>query len=433
MKCLVLCSSPISHIIPLQPLIKHFSENNVEVYAISTLKNKERLERYGATFVEYPFDFTGGSKLDNVLEMSKKFNKLIYKKEFELAYTTYVKDDIKSMYNHNFNDLELLLNIAKKINPDFILRDAVDRYGNLISKMMMIPCIGYITHNLYSKKFFEYNPQNLYKIFMRSLGKGASYLSDYFENFRLLCENINTDIFLESDTFKINTHHQFDPQEDFTIINSTYLLQPKISFSDHKKYFCLYPLVSRFSVENNISEDLKHFIESSDKIVYIASGSMLAFPLEYYEKLIQGLTKNGFKIVISLNSRIEELNKNIQEKDKESVLIYSYVPQQYVLSHSKLFITSGGQNSILESIFHKVPMLVIPITSEQSLNGLIVEKKNLGKTTYIERESHRTIGSLISEILGNPIYGQELERFSNDIRENQQNYDEIWEYLKNVR
>lgn len=48
-----------------------------------------------------------------------------------------------------------------------------------------------------------------------------------------------------------------------------------------------------------------------------------------------------------------------------------------MLSVADLFITSGGQNNILESIF-STPMLVDPISSEQRMNAIMVDKNRIG-------------------------------------------------------
>ena len=429
MKCLILCSSPISHIIPLESLIDNLIENDVEVYAVSVLNNKSRIEKFGAHFIEYPFDFVGGSKIKRNMKISENYYRLLSEEKYYDAYYSYVYEDTKSFYTHNLDNLIKLFEIAKKINPDFILRDAVDRYGSIVAKMLLVPCVGYITHNLYSKQFFSTNPSYYYKIFMRSLNQSELLPNDFFKNFRDECENINDIVFRESDTFKIYTHHQFDPREEFTLINSIDGIQPKESLENDRKYELMYPALSRFKIEKDIPSDLREFIENSQNVVYIASGSMISFPPDFYIQLINGLVNNGFKLVISFKNDLEILYDKIPEKMKNNVKIYNFVPQQYVLSNSKLFITTGGQNSIIESIYHKVPMLVFPVTSEQSINGLIIEKEKIGKTTYIERENYMTIGELIKEILSDKQIEANLECLSNRIKYNNCDYSKFWSYL----
>ena len=431
MKCLILCSSPISHVIPLESLIINLIDNGVKVYAVSVINNKDRIEKYGANFIEYPFDFIGGDKIRRNIKISENYYRLLKEKRYHEAYEGYIYEDTKSFYTHSFDNLLSLFEIVKKIDPDFILRDAVDRYGSVLAKMLLIPCVGYITHNLYSKKFFLTNSNYLYKIFMRSLDQTNFLPKNFFSNFREECETINKQVFNELDTFKIHTHHQFDPHEEFTLINSIEGLQPTESYETQRKYGFMYPALSRFKIEKNIPDDLRRFINESENIVYIASGSMISFPPEFYIQLVSGLIKNNFQIVISFKNNLKIIDEKIPPEFKKKVRIYNFVPQQYVLSNAKLFITTGGQNSIIESIYHKVPMLVFPITSEQSINGLIIEKEKIGKTTYIDRDEYKTVGELIKDVITDPIIKDNLKRLSDLIKSQNNDYVEFWKYINN--
>ncbi|MGW0738205.1 macrolide family glycosyltransferase [Streptomyces sp. NPDC002851] len=56
-----------------------------------------------------------------------------------------------------------------------------------------------------------------------------------------------------------------------------------------------------------------------------------------------------------------------------------HVPQLDVLQHASLFITHGGMNSTMESLYYGVPMVVIPQMNEQRANGLRVDELGLGR------------------------------------------------------
>ncbi|NBM17013.1 macrolide family glycosyltransferase [Streptomyces sp. GC420] len=59
--------------------------------------------------------------------------------------------------------------------------------------------------------------------------------------------------------------------------------------------------------------------------------------------------------------------------------IRRYAPQLDVLRHARLFITHGGMNSTMESLYHGVPMVVVPQSNEQRANALRVEELGLGR------------------------------------------------------
>ncbi|EYC05229.1 hypothetical protein Y032_0083g1655 [Ancylostoma ceylanicum] len=80
-----------------------------------------------------------------------------------------------------------------------------------------------------------------------------------------------------------------------------------------------------------------------------------------------------------------------------------WVPQTDLLADKRLslFITHGGMNSMLESMFHGKPMIVIPLFGDQQLNsknvirigtGMLVDRNNLNKNTLTEA-IQRTLGN----------------------------------------
>lgn len=433
MKCVFICSVPISHIIPIQPIVEYFKERDIDVSVVSNKQNRQRIENYGAKFVEYPFDFLGNNNSDLLYERSLKFNEYIMKEEYSKAFDYFVKKDTEYFYDHSFENLKLLFNVIKNEKPDFIIRDAVDRYGNVIAKLLNIPCIGIITHCLYSKKYFESNPSYLYKVFMDALKFDSKKLDKYFTTFRKNSELIHESVYMDSETFRINTFHQFDPCEELTLINSIKTLQPKISFETNRKYLLIYPNLKRFEIESDSDEFLQSFIENAKhkakKIVYIATGSMISFKYESCIKLIDNLLKNDLCVIVSNNTDYKIL-RDYYNKQKELVYIDKFIPQQFVLKNSDLFISSAGQNSIIEAIYHKIPILAMPLTSEQKLNGLLIEESGIGLTTYINRDRYITYGSLVKSLLFESKYKVNLEILNYDLIHGKNNFDVILDYVK---
>uniref|UniRef100_A0A914VX53 UDP-glucuronosyltransferase n=1 Tax=Plectus sambesii TaxID=2011161 RepID=A0A914VX53_9BILA len=71
-----------------------------------------------------------------------------------------------------------------------------------------------------------------------------------------------------------------------------------------------------------------------------------------------------------------ELASNVK-----NVYLESWVPQVDLLGHPnvKAFVTHGGQNSILETVYAGKPVLTIPCFADQFRNAAMVEKKGFGK------------------------------------------------------
>ena len=59
-------------------------------------------------------------------------------------------------------------------------------------------------------------------------------------------------------------------------------------------------------------------------------------------------------------------------------IVASHVPQLAVLQRVKAFVTHGGMNSVSESLYYGVPVVVIPQMSEQEIVGRRVEELGAG-------------------------------------------------------
>lgn len=156
---------------------------------------------------------------------------------------------------------------------------------------------------------------------------------------------------------------------------------------------------------------------------------MISFKYEFCIKLIDNLLKNDLCVIVSNNTDYKIL-RDYYNKQKELVYIDKFIPQQFVLKNSDLFISSAGQNSIIEAIYHKIPILAMPLTSEQKLNGLLIEESGIGLTTYINRDRYITYGSLVKSLLFESKYKVNLEILNYDLIHGKNNFDVILDYVK---
>ena len=413
-KILFFSSWPKSHLYPLKSLISYLKKKNFEIYILTIESNKEIVENFlNSKFIEYPFNINQIYNENYIKSKVKKSKEYFLKKEYKKSYVEFLKSDISIVLNYRKRDLNKLMNIVETIRPNYIFRDAVDIYAHDISNEKKIPCIGYITNNLYSKKFFEKNPKYLYKIFMAGINYECFLGEDFFSNFYSLECKLYDEVSKELNTKMIRPFHQFDPNENTNIIFSTDFLQPSYSLYDNKRYDIIYPSLEQFSIENEINHRLSSFIKRNNdkKKVYISTGSFINMDFTYYKTLLEILIKEKYYIILSVRNQKKDI---INYFDEYSDMIYidDFIEQKYVLNYCDLFITSGGFNSILESIYYKVPMLVIPVSSEQRLNALIIENLKLGKNCYSYENINKDLTQLIHTLECEKSIKESLEKYS---------------------
>jgi zeaxanthin glucosyltransferase len=110
-------------------------------------------------------------------------------------------------------------------------------------------------------------------------------------------------------------------------------------------------------------------------LVYAAFGSVhTQLRLDGVVDALAGATaKLGTTLVVSSEAmarRADEL--------PDHVLAVRYTPQLELLARADAFVTHGGANSVMEGMYHGVPLLVVPLTSDQPLQARLVERAGAG-------------------------------------------------------
>ncbi|CCD65106.1 Putative UDP-glucuronosyltransferase ugt-48 [Caenorhabditis elegans] len=111
-----------------------------------------------------------------------------------------------------------------------------------------------------------------------------------------------------------------------------------------------------------------------------------------------------------------------------NVLVVDWVPQTAVLAHPRLkaFITHAGYNSLMESAYAGVPVILIPFMFDQPRNGRSVERKGWGilRDRFQLIKDPDAIEGAIKEILVNPTYQEKANRLKKLMRSKPQSASE---------
>jgi MGT family glycosyltransferase len=113
---------------------------------------------------------------------------------------------------------------------------------------------------------------------------------------------------------------------------------------------------------------------------YISLGTLRNDDPEFYRTCFSAFKPDEWQVVMSVG---EKVDLNLLGPAPSNFLVARNVRQTAVLPHVDVFITHGGLNSVMESLYFGVPMVVIPSTKEQRLTAHRVEI--LGCGTVLER------------------------------------------------
>lgn len=141
-------------------------------------------------------------------------------------------------------------------------------------------------------------------------------------------------------------------------------------FSDDKYKF----IGPSISARNNDEQQV--FSNSNSPLIYISLGSMLNNSKRFYKRCIKAFKSENVSVIMSIGKKvdIEDLGKI-----PPNIKIYPYVPQLQVLKNADLFITHGGMNSVNEALHFGVPMVVLPLATDQPTIADRIVELNLGR------------------------------------------------------
>jgi MGT family glycosyltransferase len=116
----------------------------------------------------------------------------------------------------------------------------------------------------------------------------------------------------------------------------------------------------------------------------------------------------------------------------DNIFIYPFVPQLEILKQTSVFITHGGMNSVNESIYYGVPMLVMPVGNDQPAVARQIETLHMGKRLSKKHLTPEILADNAMNILNDDSYKKSIQIFQKSMLNaggNNQIAEEILEYL----
>jgi len=112
-----------------------------------------------------------------------------------------------------------------------------------------------------------------------------------------------------------------------------------------------------------------------EPVIYISLGTIKNQNLSFYRACFDAFRDHPAQFILSAGKRTDLAQLG---PIPANFLVRNFVPQLEVLKRTDLFITHGGMNSVHESLWHGVPMVVIPQQEEQNLVARQVVKNGAG-------------------------------------------------------
>lgn len=311
------------HTNPTIEVVRELVDRGNEVLYYSFKEFKDKIEGAGAKFIccdEYLPELSPGDEK----KIGKDFPALI-----EMVVDTTILLD------------EKVCRELKDFNPDCIVSDSLSFWGKLFAQKLNIPYICSTTtfaFNEHTAKMMKQSFSEIIRIIfgMRRINKKIELLRKKgyeVKNFISIVSNDN-----DTNTI-VYTSQEFQPMVE--------------TFSS--KYSFVGPSVSKVAVESK---------ERKKKLIYISLGTVNNKNVKFYENCIKAFKGCDADVIMSVGKDTDIKNLTYIPNNFK---VKNSVEQIVILQETDVFITHCGMNSVNESLYYGVPMVLFPQHSEQKM------------------------------------------------------------------
>ena len=364
-KIVFFCIPAHGHTNPTLGVVRELVSRGHEVWYYSYNMMREKIESAGATFISCD-DYDTEQKL-NVKDSARVGKDLAFSTKI-LVDTTLALDD------------KVCKEMAE-LRPDCIVADSMALWGKAVALKLSIPFVSSTTtfaFNQHSAKIMKQGIGDLFKMIfsMPKTAKQIKRLQDKGYPVKNILDIIGNDD---------NTH---------TIVYTSPEFQPCAdTFSD--KYAFVGPLI------RPATEEIE---KTMDKLIYISMGTVNNDMMPFYRTCISALANTDYQVIMSVGNLVSvEDFGNLPE----NIFIFSHVDQMAVLEKADVFVSHCGMNSVSESLYLSVPLVMFPQTAEQK--GVAERVSQLGAGIKLDKPDAVSILGAINEILSANAYKQNAE------------------------
>ncbi|CAG9315577.1 unnamed protein product [Blepharisma stoltei] len=364
-----------SHNTPAYPLVQSLIATGHEIWYFGYIEDKVPIEKIGGKFFLYPDNKGIGHTSANMRQVTRNASGL-----FNIKILTGLAEIYAPWFIENFKNEKF----------DAVIYSFFGIWGNAISKFLNVKSIC-------SNPSWLRKPEMVEITFTEGKDQQNSILKSFNDKYHTFY--IPTDIITCWNADKVIV---YSSQNLFQAALGSEMPNPDKFFFYNSRV----PDPDSLSISKTLSQG---------STIYCTLGTMFNWNEEFYTSSIKYLSKTDYKLIISAGG-----NKEIYDKLKtlyhfDNIEIHLFVNQTEILHNSAVFISHGGPSSFFETLFYRVPIIVVPQGGDQFAIAKAVEKFKIGvDLTKFKENLDEGISLAMKEIEAN--YGLYQKNIENVIR-----------------
>lgn len=366
------CIPAQGHTNPTLGVVRELVSRGHKVVYYSYNMLREKIEAAGAAFVSC-------DEFDREQQLSPKDSTRVGS---DVAFSTKILVDTTLALDDH------LCKAMEQLKPDCIVADSMAIWGKAIAMKLGIPFVSSTTtfaFNQYSAKIMKQSPKELLGMLfsMPKISRQVKRLQQHGYPVKSFLDIIRNDE---------NTH---------TIVYTSPQFQPAAeTFSE--RYAFVGPSIRP-------AED--HISKTGRKLIYISMGTVNNDMMPLYTQCIQALAHTAYQVILSVGTLVNPQDFGTLP---ENISVFPKVDQIAVLQQADVFVSHCGMNSVSESLYFGVPLVMLPQTSEQ--HGVAQRTAQLGAGIQLNRTDAASILSAIEQVLSDDGYARSAAAISEGFR-----------------
>ena len=361
-KIVFFCIPAHGHTNPTLGVVRELVARGHQIWYYSYNTMREKIESAGATFVSC-------DDYDLEQKLTPKDSVRVGK---DLAFSTKILVDTTLAL-----DDKVCADMVQ-LKPDCIVADSMAVWGKAVAMKLGIPFVSSTTtfaFNQHSAKIMKQSIGELFKMVfsMPKITKQIKRLQGKGYPVKNILDIIQND---DSTHTIVYTSPEFQPCSE--------------TFSD--KYAFVGP---------SIRPATSKVEKKRDKLIYISMGTVNNNMMALYKRCLAALADTDYQVIMSVGNLV-----SIEEFGvlPENISVFTHVDQIAVLQQADIFVSHCGMNSVSESLYFGVPLVMLPQTSEQG--GVAERVFQLGAGIKLDKSDAASILGAIRKIFADNSYTQ---------------------------
>ena len=366
------CIPAHGHTNPTLGVVRELIQRGHEVLYYSYTPFKEKIERTGAKFVACD-EFDAEQHIDpkDAVRVGK-----------DLAFSTRLLVDTTLALD------DMVCQEMERLQPDCIVADSMAVWGKAVALKLGIPFVSSTTTFAFNKHSAQIMKQSLGELLgmifsMGKISKDIKRLQDKGYPVKSVLDIIQND---DNTHTVVYTSPEFQPCAD--------------TFSD--KYAFVGPSV------RPVTQQIE---KTKDKLIYISMGTVVNDQMNFYKNCIKAFGDTNYQVIMSIGNLVDA--KDLGEIP-ENISVHSFVDQIAVLNKADVFLSHCGMNSVNESLYYEVPLVMHPQTKEQ--DGVANRVTQLGAGIRLEKATALAIRESVEQVLSDDSYRRNATAISDGFK-----------------